>query len=60
MKTIDYNNLVAGIDSILTDSPNLYTVYSLSGVKVMSESDTIDSLPAGLYIVNGKKTVISK
>ena len=29
-------------------------VYNLNGVKV---SDTLESLPAGIYIINGKKTV---
>lgn len=60
LKAIDYNNLVSGIDNIRFDSKNGYSVYTLSGVKVLADAESTESLPAGLYIVNGKKTLITR
>lgn len=60
LEAIGYDNLTAGIDSIETDSPSNFTVYSLSGTKILAEAESIDGLSAGLYIINGKKTIISK
>lgn len=48
------NPLLAGIDEI--EANTIAPVYNLQGVKV-AESDNIDHLPAGLYIVNGKKLI---
>lgn len=55
------NNGPTGITSVtyVTDSP--VTVYNLQGIAVktgVSSSDALSELPAGLYIVNGKKTVV--
>lgn len=60
LKTIDYNNLTAGIDSIDADGADRFTAYSLSGVRVLADAESIDGLSAGLYIINGKRTIISK
>lgn len=60
LKAIDYDNLTAGIDNIETGGSNLFTAYSLSGVKVLAEAETTDGLSAGIYIINGRKTIISK
>ena len=37
-----------------------YNVFTIDGKKVLSNARSIDSLPAGVYIVNGKKMVITK
>lgn len=45
---------VSGIDTISSDNvPE--GVYNLMGVKV---ADTLENLPAGIYIVNGKKVIV--
>ena len=33
-------------------------VYSLTGIKVADSMESAKQLPAGVYIVNGKKTVV--
>lgn len=44
------------IDGIITDNVNTsHPVYNLQGIKV---SESIDTLPAGIYIVNGRKVVV--
>lgn len=58
LKAIDYNNLVSGVESVSMESNQGYTVYSMSGVKLLSNVASIDALKKGMYIINGKKTVI--
>ncbi len=52
----------AGIEGIAIDKvePQTATVYNLQGVCVLKNAanDAVSNLPAGLYIVNGKKVVI--
>ena len=45
---------------ISADSNGMFNVYSVSGMHMMSTSDgsDINTLPAGIYIVNGKKIVV--
>lgn len=45
---------------ILTDPDERYTVYTLSGVRLLSEALSTAGLSAGIYIINRKKTIISK
>lgn len=49
-----------GINGIAADSDGNFTVYSISGIRVMMTDNAADlkSLPTGLYIVNGKKTAV--
>ena len=37
-----------------------YNVFSIDGRKVLSNAKSLESLPAGIYIINGKKQVITK
>ena len=37
-----------------------YNVFSIDGRKVLNNANSLESLPAGIYIVNGKKQVITK
>lgn len=60
LQAIDYNNLTAGIDNIIGDTNDRFTVYTLSGVRLLANAETTDALPSGLYIINGKKRIISK
>lgn len=57
----DYTDVSAGVDNVSADaSAEGFTVYNLQGVLVLSAGDaaSLSNLPAGLYIVNGKKQVI--
>ncbi len=60
LKTINYNALISYIDNLPAESPERYTVYSLSGAQLLSEAESTANLTNGLYIINGKKTFISK
>lgn len=45
---------------ISADANGNFTVYTLSGIRMMTTKSTsdIDNLPAGLYIINGTKTAL--
>ena len=47
-------NIESGIDSLITNGQQLMVIYDLTGRKVID----VDNLKAGIYIINGKKTVI--
>lgn len=60
LQAIGYNNLVSGIKNVVQDHNTGFTVYSLSGIRLLADAESTATLPAGLYIINGKKTFISK
>lgn len=60
LEAIDYNGLTTGIYGIGTDRNDSFTVYSLSGVRLLADAESTASLMPGLYIINGKKTIIYK
>ena len=47
-------NIESGIDSLIANGQQLMVIYDLTGRKVID----VDNLKAGIYIINGKKTVI--
>ena len=51
-----------GINGIKADANGNYTVYSISGMRVMTTGTGSDlrTLPAGIYVINGKKVAIIK
>ncbi len=53
---------VTGLETIETATASRYVVYNLQGVKVMDVEDAsaINTLPAGLYIINGHKVALRK
>lgn len=59
LKGIDYFSLTSGIDTIIKMTDNSYPIYSLSGIMLRINAQTMSLLPDGLYIINGKKTIIS-
>lgn len=50
----------SGIADIVAPAEEGYTVYNLQGIRVLKTMDknAVSNLPAGLYIVNGKKYII--
>lgn len=60
LNAIDYNNLTAEITEITNGSENRYTVYSLSGVKLLANAESTESLSSGIYIINGKKVKVER
>lgn len=57
---LSFDGETTGITSINNDEMTsiLGNVYSIGGKKVASSRDALVTLPAGIYIVNGKKVVI--
>lgn len=53
---------LAGVDGASIDGDSAYTVYSLNGIRILDggSKDELKSLPNGLYIVNGKKTLLQR
>ena len=49
-----------GIEEIIANGKNGWVVYNTNGIKVLETMDAskVNALPAGIYIVNGIKTVI--
>ena len=60
LKDIDYSGLTAGTDRPEYNTATGFTVYSLSGVRLLSNAPSLDGLEKGIYIINGKKTFISR
>ena len=60
LKNINYKSLATGISGILDEGDIKYTVYSLSGMKLLSEASSINKLSRGIYIINGKKIRITE
>ena len=60
LKEINYEDVTTGIDRISNDSDADFTVYNLSGQQLMYKSKSIESLHAGIYIINGNKTYITQ
>jgi hypothetical protein len=47
-----------GVSNISVDGNASSEVYNLQGIRVARSAENLNSLPAGLYIVNGKKVVV--
>lgn len=57
--TVDQNT---GIEGVKADANGKYTVTNMAGITVLRNADAaaLRNLPAGLYIINGKKTLLGK
>jgi len=60
LKCVDREAFIAGVEDIVADDDKPVDVYDISGVLVLrgANRDSINSLPAGLYIAGGKKILI--
>ena len=59
--TLTVTQSTTGINNVTADTENgSYEVYTLSGMHVMSTADSedVNALPKGVYIVNNKKVVV--
>ncbi len=58
--TAEFVGSTSGVADVETDGNNVVTVYNSTGVCVLNKADrsTLNSLPKGLYVVNGKKVMI--
>ena len=56
---IDIDSGGTGINQPTVDSQR-YNVYDTNGIKVLTNAKSIDTLAPGVYIVNGRKTIIDK
>lgn len=57
----EYVNAAAGVENIAIDAIGGFKVYNLQGMPVnVSSAEELDNLPAGLYIVNGRKQLVRK
>ena len=48
----------SGVTNIFQEESAPSFVYSITGYKVTSVSQPLQQLPAGIYIVNGKKVIV--
>lgn len=46
-----------GVELVVSDNNKCFDVYNILGVKVRSNVTTLEGLPAGIYIANGKKYI---
>lgn len=47
----------SSVETVATATANISGVYNLNGVKVLDNAKDLNTLPKGIYIVNGKKVV---
>lgn len=59
---IGYDTLPSSIGTTAfpTHQSGRYTVYNMSGQRLMADEPSLDKLSGGIYIINGEKTVISR
>lgn len=60
LRDIDYNNLTSEIGSVTANHASMSMVYSLSGMRFPAKAETNSNLPNGLYVINGRKTLVTK
>lgn len=60
LNEIGYKELTTVINNIPSESQELYTVYSISGIRLFNRTTTLAGLRNGIYIINGKKRALSQ
>lgn len=57
---VEMENVNIAVENVFVDSDNVGTVYTLSGVKVLDNATGADvkRLPAGIYVIDGKKVSV--
>lgn len=56
---VEFENDESGVSSIGSDAADMVNVFGLDGVQILrnASAESLEALPRGLYIVNGKKVV---
>ena len=56
----DGNNFTTAVELVKAINENIYRVYDMQGINLLNTADinSVKQLPAGLYIINGKKVFI--
>lgn len=59
MTDAEYKEMLksSALEDVIGDHSGPFDVYNLSGVRVRTQVTTLDDLPAGIYIANGKKVI---
>ena len=61
-KDMDFSGVVTAIDDVPWEDgfmqPTNFKVYNLNGQLVKANANSMEDLPAGVYVVNGKKTIV--
>lgn len=60
LKSINYDNLTSGIESISGGNPGRYPVYTLSGLKLTGNATSVSGIAGGICVINGKKTRLKR
>lgn len=60
LKSINYDNLTLGIESISGGNSDRYTVYTLSGLKLTGNATNGCGIAGEIYVINGKKTRLKR
>lgn len=60
LKSINYDNLTSGIESISGGNSDRYTAYTLSGLKLTGNATNGCGIAGEIYVINGKKTRLKR
>lgn len=61
LRAIDYESVASAVPALpVAHETAPFTVYSISGACLLADAESLSTLPFGLYIVNGRKTLIAK
>ena len=55
---INLDGVPTGVEGITVDTESTFDVYNMLGIKVLSNTKSLNGLEKGIYIVNGKKLMI--
>lgn len=58
--TGEYSGILSGVENVISDKASTGDVYNMQGicVKRAATTEDLNTLPAGIYIINGKKIVV--
>ena len=60
LKKINYSEISSGINNMTFNEDQRYTVYDLTGSKILTGVNYTSGLNRGIYIINGKKTLVTR
>ncbi len=57
---VEVKVLISGVENVFEHKSEGYTVYSIDGRLLLKDAKSVETLLPGIYIINGKKAVITK